>query len=73
MALATHGVEVQVAFDSMLASYLLDPTRSQHGVADTALEHLGYKAVAEADVLGSGAKAVRASDVAPEAPAALRR
>jgi DNA polymerase-1 len=67
MALAQHGVEVRVAFDSMLASYLLDPTRSQHGVADTALEHLGYKAVAEADVLGSGAKAVRASDVAPEA------
>ena len=44
MALAPYGVDVRVAFDSMLASYLLDPTRSQHGVADTALEHLGYKA-----------------------------
>jgi DNA polymerase-1 len=67
IALAPYGVDVKVAFDSMLASYLLDPTRSQHGVADTALEHLGYKAVDDADVLGSGARAVRASDVAPEA------
>jgi DNA polymerase-1 len=67
MALATHGVDAHVAFDSMLASYLLDPTRSQHGVADTALEHLGYKAVNETDVLGAGAKAVRPSDVAPDA------
>ena len=67
MTLALHGVDVRVAFDSMLASYLLDPTRSQHGVADTALEHLGYKAVNETELLGAGAKAVRASDVAPEA------
>ena len=66
MALAPYGVDVRVAFDSMLASYLLDPTRSQHGVADTALEHLGYKAVNETELLGAGAKAVRASDVAPE-------
>jgi DNA polymerase-1 len=66
ITLAEHGVEARVAFDSMLASYLLDPTRSQHGVADTALEHLGYKAVNEADVLGAGARAVRASHVAPE-------
>ena len=67
MALAVHGVELRVAFDSMLASYLLDPTRSQHGIADTALEHLGYKAVNDADVFGTGVKTLRASDVSPEA------
>ena len=65
--MALHGVDVRAAFDSMLASYLLDPTRSQHRVADTAPQHMGYKAVNETELLGAGAKAVRASDVAPEA------
>ena len=29
----------------MLASYLLDATRSSHVLEETALEHLGYKAL----------------------------
>ena len=57
-----------VAFDSMLASYLLDATRSQHGVADTALEHLGYKAVERGRRLRQGRQGrAGVSDVAPEA------
>jgi DNA polymerase-1 len=65
--MARHGVAVQgVAFDSMLASYLLDPTRSQHGIEDTSLEHLGYRAVDAGDVLGKGARALHAADVDPE-------
>ena len=44
--LARHGVALKgLAFDTMIASYLLDPTRSAHGLEDTALEHLGYKAL----------------------------
>ena len=42
----------------MLASYLLDATRSAHPLEDTALEHLGYKALTEEDVCGRGAKAL---------------
>ena len=38
----------------MLASYLLDPTRSAHALEDIALEHLGYKALSEEDVCGQG-------------------
>jgi DNA polymerase-1 len=72
IALARSGITLAgVAFDSMLASYLLDPTRSQHGIADTALEHLGYKASDEGDVLGRGAKAVSPDETAPEAFVAL--
>ncbi len=57
--LARHGVEVRgIGFDTMLASYLLDATRSGHPLEDTALEHLGYKALSEEDVCGRGAKAV---------------
>ncbi|HET8775462.1 MAG TPA: 5'-3' exonuclease H3TH domain-containing protein, partial [Thermoanaerobaculia bacterium] len=46
LVLGRHGVELRgLAFDTMIASYLIDPTRSAHGLEDTALEHLGYKAV----------------------------
>ena len=41
----------------MLASYLLDATRPGHPLEESALEHLGYKALTEEDVCGSGAKA----------------
>ena len=42
----------------MIASYLLDATRSSHPLEDLALEHAGYKALSEEDVCGRGAKAV---------------
>jgi DNA polymerase I len=58
LALARHGVAVAgLAFDTMVASYLLDATRSGHPLQDTALEHLGYKALTEEDVCGRGARA----------------
>ena len=65
--LAGHGIELRgLAFDSMLASYLLDATRSGHPLEETSLEHLGYKALAEEDVCGRGTKAMPLSRVAPE-------
>jgi DNA polymerase-1 len=36
----------------MLASYLLDATRSSHPLEELALEHAGYKALSEEDVCG---------------------
>ncbi|MBI2829276.1 MAG: DNA polymerase I [Acidobacteria bacterium] len=68
VVLATHGVTLRgLAFDSMLASYLLDATRSDHPLEETSLEHLGYKALTEEDVCGRGAKALPLSRIAPEA------
>jgi DNA polymerase-1 len=65
---ARHGVELSgLGFDSMIGSYLLDPTRSAHTLEDTALEHLGYKALTEQDVTGKGARATPLARVAPEA------
>ena len=55
-------------FDTMIASYLIDPTRSAHSLEDTALEHLGYKAVTEESLTGKGVKADRAGG-----PAGRRR
>ena len=57
--LARHGVALDgLATDTMLASYLLDATRSGHPLEELALEHAGYKALSEEDVCGQGAKAV---------------
>jgi DNA polymerase-1 len=65
--LAGHGIELRgLAFDSMLASYLLDATRPGHPLEETSLEHLGYKALTEEDICGRGAKAMPLSRVAPD-------
>jgi DNA polymerase-1 len=42
----------------MIASYLLDSTRSAHPIEELALEHTGYKALREEDVCGRGVKAL---------------
>jgi DNA polymerase-1 len=66
--LAQHGITLRgLAFDSMLASYLLDATRPGHPLEETSLEHLGYKALTEEDVCGRAAKAVPFARVSPEA------
>src|SRR5678816_3833295 len=53
--------------DTMLASYLLDATRSGHPLETSALEYLGYKALLEEDICGKGAKAVSMVDTPPSA------
>ena len=59
IVLARHGVTLRgLDTDTMLASYLLDATRSSHPLDDLALEHAGYKAMREEDVCGRGAKLV---------------
>src|SRR5687767_3327148 len=67
IVLAGYGIQLRgIAFDSMLASYLLDATRSGHPLEETSLEHLGYKALTDEDVCGRGAKAVSFARLAPE-------
>ena len=59
IVLARHGVTLRgLETDTMLASYLLNATRSSHPLEELALEHAGYKALREEDVCGRGAKAV---------------
>jgi DNA polymerase I len=68
VVLARHGVALRgIAFDSMLASYALDATRSGHPLEETSLEHLGYKALTDEDVCGRGVKATALRRLAPEA------
>ena len=65
--LANHGIALRgVAFDSMIASYLLDATRSGHPIEDGALEQLGYRALNEEEVCGKGTKAQPLARLSPE-------
>ncbi len=67
IVLARHGVTLRgLDMDTMLASYLLDSSRSEHRLEDLALEHTSYKALSEEDVCGRGAKAVSLADVPVE-------
>ncbi|HJR59114.1 MAG TPA: DNA polymerase I [Vicinamibacterales bacterium] len=67
IVLARHGITIRgVTVDTMLASYLLDATRSAHPLEDLALEHAGYKALREEDVCGRGAKAISFRDIPVE-------
>src|SRR5687768_9957615 len=64
IVLGRHGITLQgIETDTMLASYLLDATRSAHPLEDLALEHAGYKALKEEDVCGRGAKATPFRDL----------
>jgi DNA polymerase I len=66
--LERHGVALRgIETDTMLASYLLDATRSSHPLEELALEHAGYKALREEDVCGRGAKAIPFAQIPLEA------
>jgi DNA polymerase I len=65
--LARHGITLRgLETDTMLASYLIDATRSEHRLEDLALEHAGYKALTEEDLCGRGAKSISFASVPVE-------
>ena len=62
--LATNGIALQgVWFDTMLASYVLNPSRQGHGLDALALEHLNHKMVSYSEVTGSGKTQLNFSQV----------
>jgi DNA polymerase I len=68
IVLARHGIDLQGReTDTMIASYLVDATRSSHPLEDLALEHTGYKALTEEDVCGRGAKSVSFAQIPVQA------
>jgi len=53
--LKNYGVELRgVAFDTMVASYLLQPSERGHGLDKLALRHLRYRMVPIRDLIGAG-------------------
>ena len=67
IVLERHGITLAgIETDTMLASYLLDATRSAHPLEDLALEHSGYKALKEEDVCGRGARTIPFAEIAAD-------
>ncbi|MEX0979457.1 MAG: DNA polymerase I, partial [Gemmatimonadota bacterium] len=61
------GVELRgIWFDTMIASYVLDPGRRQHGLDALATDFLRYRTVSYADVCGKGKKEIPFSEVPVE-------
>ena len=59
LVLGHYGMRVRgVYFDTMIASYLLNPGRPSHGLDALALEFLNYKTTTYTDVTGSGKKKI---------------
>jgi DNA polymerase I len=53
IVLARHGVELGgVVFDTMLASYLLDPSKRAHNLDQIALDFLDHKSISFEEVVG---------------------
>jgi DNA polymerase-1 len=57
MVLQNHGIRLQgVAFDTMIASFLIEPGSRQHNLDFLALQHLGFKKIATEELLGKKGK-----------------
>lgn len=59
LVLLNYGIEVKgIAFDTMIASYLLNPSKMSHGLDDMAFEHLDHKMIPINELLGTGKKRI---------------
>jgi DNA polymerase-1 len=59
IVLERHGAQLAgVGFDTMLASYLLDPGKRAHNLDRIALDFLGHQTITYEEVAGKGKKAV---------------
>lgn len=64
LVLRRAGIEVQgLSFDTMIASYLLNPSKPSHGLDAIALEYLNYRTMTYAEVTGKGRKQIGFNDV----------
>ncbi len=67
IVLKRHGVELDgVIFDTMLASYLLNPSKRAHNLDQIALDFLDYKTTTYSQVAGKGKAEVGFEQVAVE-------
>jgi len=67
MVLARHGIDLAgVRFDTMLASYLLNPSKRAHNLDQIALDFLGHKTITYEEVAGKGKKTTSFAEVSLE-------
>lgn len=64
VVLANYGIEVKgIEFDTMVASYLLDPSSRQHNLDSISLKHLGIQKTPTSALIGKGKKQISMKDV----------
>jgi len=64
IVLKRHGIELRgLAFDTMIASYLINPVKLNHNLDDISFEYLGIKKIDIGSLIGSGKKQISMADV----------
>ena len=64
LVLQNEGIELRpILFDTMIASYVLDPGRRSHGLDTLAMEFLGYQMMTYEAVCGRGKNAIGFDEV----------
>lgn len=64
MVLKRHGVELNgITFDTMIASYLVNPVKRNHNLDDISLQYLGVKKIPTSDLIGTGKKQITMAEV----------
>ncbi|MBN2466559.1 MAG: DNA polymerase I [Deltaproteobacteria bacterium] len=64
MVLSRHGVHLEgVIFDTMIASYLINPTKRAHNLDQIALDFLDHKTITYQEITGKGNRALSFSQV----------
>ncbi|MBN1621675.1 MAG: DNA polymerase I [Endomicrobiales bacterium] len=59
LVLKNNDVTLQgIHFDTMIASYCLNPARSSHGLKNVTFEYLGYRMTEIKELIGTGAKQI---------------
>lgn len=67
ICLSQAGISLQgLGFDTMVASYVLNPTKHNHNLTEIALEYLGHKPISYEEVAGKGKQAKQFNQVAIE-------
>ncbi len=64
LVLRNNNVLLQgIVFDSMIASYLLNPAKRNHNLDDLAFEYLSYKTIPISELIGSGKEQITMDQV----------
>jgi DNA polymerase I len=67
LVLRRHGIELAgVAFDTMVAAYLINPSARAFGIDALALEYLNLQKIPTKSLIGSGSKQISMADVEVE-------
>jgi DNA polymerase-1 len=66
LVMARYSVNVAGAnFDTMVASYVLNPSQRQHNLDALSLEHFNYRKIPTSDLIGTGKKQITMREVPP--------